>query len=139
MPAATSAKIMQIAQSADPKNGIQKAVGDLSKVSLFSGRVLVGIYIAPEKTAGGILRPQSNIQEDRWQGVVGLVLKKGAMAFVDDESAKFHGQDVSVGDWVTFRPGDAKRIQINGVDCRIIEDVVIDMVIESPDIVTHGK
>lgn len=139
MPAAAASKLMHIAQSANPKNGIQKAVGDLSNVSLFSGRVLVGIYIAPEKTAGGIFRPQSNIQEDRWQGVVGLVLKKGAMAFVDDENHKFHDQNVNVGDWVTFRPGDAKRIQINGVDCRIVEDVLIDMVIDSPEIITHGK
>lgn len=134
-----AAKLMQIAQSVDPKNGIQKAVGDLSKVSLFSGRVLVGIYIAPEKTAGGIFRPQSNVKEDVWQGAVGLVLKKGAMAFVDDERAQFHGQDVQVGDWVTFRPGDGKRIQMNGVDCRIVEDVTIDMVIDTPDIITHDK
>lgn len=131
--------VLKLAQSADPRNGIQKAVGNLDGVQLFSGRVLVGIYIAPEKTAGGIIRPNSNILEDLYQGVVGLVLKKGNLAFKDDETSKFHGQDVSVGDWVTFRPGDAKRIQLNGVDCRIVEDTVIDMVIENPAIITHSK
>lgn len=131
------AKLKEIAQASDPKDGILKAVGDLSNVALFSGRVLVGIYIAPEKTAGGIIRIDSSVKEDVWQGSVGLVLKKGAMAFKDDDQNKFHGQDVSVGDWVVFRPGDAKRTQINGVDCRIIEDVLIDMVIDSPDIITH--
>jgi len=134
-----SAKLMEIATAADPRKGIQKAAGDLGNVCLFSGRVLVAIYIAPEKTAGGIYRPQANIREDIYQGVVGLVLKKGAMAFKDDEANKFHGQDVQVGDWVTFRPGDAKRIQINGVDCRIVEDVLIDMVIADPEIITHRK
>lgn len=134
-----SAKLMQIAQASDPRNAIQKAVGDLSKVSLFSGRILLGVYIAPEKTAGGIYRPNSNVKEDIWQARVGLVLKKGHLAFKDDETNKFHGQDVNEGDWVTFRHGDGKRTQLNGVDCLIIEDVNIDMVVENPDIVTHAK
>jgi co-chaperonin GroES (HSP10) len=134
-----TAKLMEIAASNDPRRAIQSAIGDVSKISLFSGRVLLATYIAPEKTAGGIYRPQANVKEDIWQGVVGLVIKKGATAFKDDGSTQFHGQDVSVGDWVTFRPGDAKRIQINGVECRIVEDVLIDMVIENPDVVTHSR
>lgn len=131
------AKLMEIAKARDPKKAIIDAIGDISKVSLFSGRILLGIYIAPEKTAGGIIRPGANVKEDVFQGQVGLVLKKGALAFRDEETNKFHGQDVQVGEWVAFRPGDAKRIQINGVDCRIVEDVTLDMVVDSPDIVTH--
>lgn len=132
-------KLMQIATADDPKKAILSAIGDVSKISLFSGRVLLATYIAPEKTAGGIYRPVTNVKEDIWQGVVGLVVKKGATAFKDDDTTKFQGQDVQVGDWVTFRPGDAKRIQINGVECRIVEDVLIDMVIDNPDIVTHSR
>lgn len=134
-----AAKLMQIAQSADPKNGIQKAVGDLSNVRLLSGRVLVAMYVASEKTSGGIFRPQSNVREDIWQGKCGLVLAKGKMAFVDDENHKFHDQNVQIGDWVTFRKGDGKMTQINGVDCLIIEDVLIDMVIDDPSLITHDK
>lgn len=133
------AKLMQIATANDPKKAILENIGDLSKITLLSGRVLLATYIAPEKTAGGIYRPVTNVKEDIWQGVVGLVVKKGERAFKDDESTKFHGQDVSLGDWVTFRPGDAKRIQINGVECRIVEDVLIDMVIDNPDVVTHSR
>src|ERR1700744_3701913 len=134
------AKLMEIAAASDPKEGIMKAIGDLTDIAhLFSCRVLVAIYIAPEKTAGGIIRPNSNVSEDVWQGSVGLVLKKGARAFEDDDHSKFYGQTVNVGDWVLFRPGDSKRVQINGVDCRIVEDTVIDMVIERPDILTHRK
>ena len=133
------AKLMQIATADDPKKAILSAIGDVSKISLFSGRVLLATYIAPEKTSGGIYRPVTNVKEDIWQGVVGLVIKKGATAFKDDDSTQFHGQNVQVGDWVTFRPGDAKRIQINGVECRIVDDVLIDMVIDNPDIVTHSR
>ena len=108
-----AAKVYQLSQSkGDIKNEIQKAVGDLDGISLFSGRVLIAIYIEPEKTAGGIILPNSAVKENIYQGVVGLVLKKGNLAFVSDDRNDFHGQDVQVGEWVTFRPGDAKRIQI---------------------------
>ena len=134
-----AAKLVTLAQSSDPKQAMLKAVGDLSNVHLFSGRVLIGIYVAPEKTLGGIIRPTTNLKEDIYQGVVGLVLKKGATAFKDDGETKFYGQDIAVGDWVTFRPGDGKRIQINDVDCRVIEDTLIDMVVTDPSIVTHSR
>lgn len=133
------AQLYAISKSEDPKKAILDALGDLSKEipSLFSGRVLIAIYIAPEKTSGGILLPNSAVKEDVWQGSVGLVVKKGTMAFKDDDTHQFHGQDIEVGNWVVFRPGDGKRIQINGVDCRIIEDSMLDMVISDPQIVTH--
>lgn len=116
-----------------------KAVGDLKAVEIFSGRVLVAIYIQPRTTKGGIVLPDSAVKENVWQGQVGLVLKKGNMAFQDDTTHEFHGQDVAVGDWVVFRPGDTKRVQINGVDCRLIEDALIDMKIADPSIVTHQQ
>jgi hypothetical protein len=57
-------------------------------------------------------------------------LKKGNTAFMDEPETGtyFHDQDVEVGDWVVFRPGNARRVQINGVDCRL------DMVIASPNL-----
>jgi co-chaperonin GroES (HSP10) len=128
-----------IAEATDARLALQMAVGDLSKVEVLSGRVLVAIYIAPERSKGGVYRPQTNVAEDVWQGTVGLVLKKGKLAFKDDEINKFHGQDVQVGDWVVFRPGDARRIQIRDVDCRIVQDTLIDAVIDDPETVTHSK
>lgn len=132
-----AAKLYDIADAKDPKSAIIEAVGDLSKVSLFSGRVLVAIYISSRKTKGGIILTDNNKREDVYQGQVGLVLKKGQLAFKDDDATKFHGQDVQPHEWVVFRPGDAKRIQLNGVDCRIVEDTTIDMVVSDPSIVTH--
>jgi len=135
-----AAKLYEISMADDPKKGIMAAIGDISRVRhIFSGRVLIALYIAPEKTSGGIIRPDSNKKEDVFQSQVGLVIKKGAMAFKDDDSHQFHGQDIAVGDWVVFRPGDGKRIQINGVDCRWIEDTLIDAVVDDPAIVTHRK
>ncbi|MCA6116883.1 hypothetical protein J6524_18625 [Bradyrhizobium sp. WSM 1738] len=47
------------------------------------------------------------------------MLKKGKTAFKGEPETGtyFHGQDVKFGDWVVIRPGDARRVQINGVDC----------------------
>lgn len=136
---ASVATLEKLARAVDPKVALTVEVGDLSSVQIMSNRVLVAIYIAPEKTKGGIIRASQTIAEDIFQGCVGLVLKKGGMAFKDDDASKtyFHGQDVSIGDWVVFRPGDARRVQINGVDCRFVEDIMIDMVIADPELITH--
>lgn len=136
------ATLERLSTATDPKSALMKEVGDLSKIELLSNRVLVAIYIAPEKTKGGIIRTTGALKEDIFQGTVGLVVKKGKTAFKDEPELKtyFHDQDVQVGDWVVFRPGDAKRIQINGVDCRMVEDTLLDMVVTDPEIITHeGK
>jgi len=136
---ATVATLEKLSRAVNPKIALITEVGDLSGIKLMANRVLVGIYIAPEKTQGGIIRATQTIKEDVWQGVVGLVLKKGETSFKDEPETKtfFHGQNVEVGDWVVFRPGDAKRIQINGVDCRMVEDVLVDLVIDDPEKITH--
>lgn len=136
---ASVAMLERLSRADNPALGLKLAIGDVSKVDVLSNRVLVAIYIAPEKTKGGLIRATQTIKEDVYQGSVGLVLKKGKMAFEDDDASKtyFHGQSVNEGDWVVFRPGDAKRVQINGVDCRMVEDIMIDMVVTDPEIITH--
>lgn len=138
MPAAA---LLDIAQSADPLKTMRDKIGDLSKFDLAGGRVLVWIYVASERTAGGIIRPGQSLQEDIWQGTVGYVLKSGPFAFKDDDAhnIKFGGFSADPGDWVLFTPGEGKRVQINGVDCRIIEDSLIQAKIPSPDCITHSK
>lgn len=133
------AVLEELARATNPKLALKTKLGDLTKIELLSNRVLVAVYVAPEKTKGGIIRSTGALKEDIWQGTVGLVVKKGKTAFKDEPDSKnyFHGQDVAIGDWVVFRPGDAKRIQINGVDCRMVEDTLLDMVIENPELITH--
>lgn len=136
------ATLERLAEAQNPKIALITELGDLSKIELLSNRILLAIYIAPSKTKGGIIRATQTIKEDIFQGTVGLVVKKGRTAFKDEPETKtyFHDQGVEVGDWVVFRPGDAKRVQINGVDCRMVEDTLIDMVIADPEVITHeGK
>jgi len=136
---ASIATLERLSRADDPKEALIKEVGDLSAVQVMSNRLLVAIYIAPEKMKSGLIRAPQTIAEDIFQGTVGLVVKKGGMAFKDDDASKtyFYGQDAKVGEWVVFRPGDAKRIQLNGVDCRFVEDIMIDMIVAEPEIVTH--
>lgn len=130
---------LKLSRATDQRQEFAQRVGDLSKIDLMANRVLVGIYIEPEKTSGGIIMPEKTVKESVWQGSVGLVLKKGPTAFVDEPETNtyFHGQDVEVGQWVVFHPGDARRVQINGVDCRMVEDTTISMAVEDPNVITH--
>jgi len=135
MPVAQSQKIDAMSKASDPKQGILAAVGDISGIEVFSGWILLGTYIRPEKTVGGIIRPQSNVEEDAYQGKVGLVLKKGPLAFVNDDSHDFAGQDVEVGDWVAYYINDTKAVTINGAPCRLIQDARVVMKISKPELV----
>ena len=73
----------------DARQEILKAVGDISNFNVFHNQVLIAIYIRPEMTAGGIIITNKTRDEDKWQGKVGLVLKKGPSAFVDESNQWF--------------------------------------------------
>lgn len=127
-------KLREIAAAAqaDPKQAlIDSLPASAAQYEVFHNRVLVATYVAPETTKGGIIRPDRNLGEDRFQGKVGLVIKVGPQAFEDDGAAKFGGVKVNPGDWVTYRPADGIEVFLvddNGRDatpCRLIEDVHI--------------
>lgn len=120
--------------SGDPKRDILKTVGDLSGVDVMGEMVLIGIYIRPEKTAGGIIRPDSNVEEDVYQGKAGLVLKWGPNAF-RDETGEFYEQNAPLGSWCVFKVGDAWSLNINGYPCRLVRDTSIKMTVKDPNIV----
>lgn len=136
MPAAA---IYDIAESATPKEEMLNKIGDLSDIQIGGGRVLVWTYIRSKRTKGGIILTDKEVKEDVWQGLVGYVLKAGPLAFKNDATHDFGGFAAKVGDWVVFSPGAAPRRQINGVDCRIIEDANIEMVIPDPELITHRQ
>lgn len=125
----------------DPvKKEIFDAIGNMAKLErIFSARVLVATYIQPQRSKGGIIFTDNERQEAVYQGAVGLVIAKGPRAFKDDASNEFHNQDVQIGEWVVFRPGDSKRVQLNGVNCRLVDDTQIDMVVTEPEWVTHRQ
>src|ERR1700692_2403204 len=95
----TARNTARLSLAKDPKQAILEAIGDLSNYDLFHNQILVVIYVRPETTAGGIIRPNQNVDEDEYQGKVGLVVKVGPTAFLDTPEEDFQGQNVSVGDW----------------------------------------
>lgn len=117
----------------DPREEALAKIGDLGNVDVFHNQVLVVTYVRPEKTRSGIILSDTTRKEDEYQGKVGLVVKKGPMAFVDDDRVQFHGQNVSVGDWITYRFSDGFPLEINGVHCRLLEDSHVRLRIASPD------
>lgn len=128
----------------DPAKEILEKVGNLDKFELFGNQILIGIYTRPEKmkpiqTASGqavsLLLPQTARGEDQYQGKAGLVLKKGPSAFVSDANYDFKGQDVKVGDWIAIFVSDGRKIAINKMDCRIVEDHHVRLRIPAPDVV----
>lgn len=114
---------------------ILAGIGSLEDIEVFGNRVLVGIYMRPEKTAGGILLTDKALDEDKWQGKVAVVLKKGPLAFVSDGSVDFKGQDVKAGEWVVYRISDGFPIDVNGIHCRLLEDTEIRMLVTAPEII----
>lgn len=113
-------KIEQLSQAQNPKQAIIAAVGDLSKVDVFSDLVLVATFIRSEKTAGGIIRPREVVQEDEFQGKTGLVLKSGPLAYMDWEDDAARGGNAKQHTWVVFAIKDGWPVQVNGVACRFI-------------------
>lgn len=133
-------KLREVAAAAqnDPKKALLDAVGDISGIEMLHNLVLVATYIEPEKTAGGIYKPDNSLLEGRFQGKGALVLKKGPLAFVDDSIAKFGGLEVNEGDWVMVRPSDGLEMFVgeagsrHGIACRVFEDTQIKARLADP-------
>lgn len=133
--------IRSFAEEKDQREALLKATADaLGGIELMRNRVLVATYVEPAKTAGGIILPDRALDESRFQGKVGLVLRMGPMAF------KFPDEIAStppvVGDWVFYRPSDAMEMGIrivgtarDGVICRQIFDDNIIGIVDNPDLV----
>ena len=129
----TAVNVMKMEHKEAPEDVILKQIGDISDYELFHNRILVGVYQRPKKTAGGIHLPDQITKEETFQGKVGIVLKVGPGAFVDDQLNKFHGMSVKEGDWVVFRTSDGWPALIHGVLCRHLEDAHIVARVPSPD------
>lgn len=114
---------------------ILENIGDLEGIKLIGNSVLVGIYVRPEKTAGGLYITDTTRQEDEYQGKVGLVLKVGPRAY-DREWQKLYGENVpKVGDWITFKVYDTWMTKINGTLCRMLKDTETRAIVDHPEMV----
>jgi co-chaperonin GroES (HSP10) len=119
----------------DPKKDILDRIGNLDDMEIFNNEILVGVYIRPEKTKSGIILTNQTRSEDRFQSKVGIILKKGPLAFVDDSKTWFENAKFEVGDWIVFKPSDSWSITVNDVLCRILDDTAIRCRINHPDMV----
>lgn len=125
---------MMMAHEEDPRAKIRAELGDLSGVELFHNQVLLAVYIRPQKTKSGLYLTDAHTDEDRYQSKVGLLVKKGPLAFEQDGSW-FHGLEFQEDDWLVFRPSDGWSITVNGVLCRIFDDINIKGRVPHPDAV----
>lgn len=146
MPAAL--KRISAAVDDDPKKAILDRLGDISDVQIAQNEVLIAVYRRPEKSAGGIILPESNLNEDKYQGKVGLVLKVGAACRFerqDERTGVTYGIPISVHDWVVVRPSDTWALEFNArpdamsredfLWCRLVYDDQIRMKIPNPSMV----
>lgn len=128
----------------DPRDVIVNAVGsDLQQVELWGHSVLVGIYIRPathvQVGAAKLEIAPEAVDEDRYQGKIGMVLLCGPRAFQDNErdypQRLFSGLKAEPGDWVVFRASDGLKMMIGDHECRCIPDINIRAKISHPDAV----
>lgn len=125
---------MMMSHDEDPKNKLLDELGDLSEVELFHNQVLLAVYIRPQKTKSGLYLTDKHTDEDRFQSKVGLLVKSGPQAFEQDGNW-FSGVDFKDHDWLVFRPSDGWSITVNGVLCRIFDDINIRGRVPHPDAV----
>lgn len=119
---------------------ILASIGEaVDKIDMFHNQILVAVYIKPAYrvlASGDKLHlTDATVDEDKWQGKVGLVLKKGPQAFKSDARTDFGDMNVFPGEWVLFRVSDAPAIKINEVYCRLLEDIHIRGKVQSPEII----
>jgi hypothetical protein len=123
---------MLMSHEEDPKVKLLDQLGDISDIELFHNQVLLAVYLRPEKTKSGLILTADHLDEDRYQSKVGLLVKQGPLAFEQDGNW-FTGMTFQEHDWLIFRPSDGWSITVNGVLCRIFDDISIKGRAPHPD------
>ena len=127
------AQVITYAEGEDPKQKVMDALGDALKgVHVYGNRVLVATAPHKDRSAGGIILTDKMIEEERYQGKVGLVLALGPAAFKYDGSFEWEGRKPDIGSWVFFRTPDASEFGLHGVSCRFIRDELIVGEVDGP-------
>lgn len=125
---------MAMVHDVDPAKQVWEQVSDLSNIHITGNYVLIGIYLRPEKTKGGVILTEKYRAEDQHQGKAGLILKMGPKAFRSDDSYSFDDSEICrIGDWVAIFISDGRAISINKQPCRLVEDQHIRLRIPAPD------
>src|SRR5580765_4889360 len=127
---------MQMVHAVDPKEEIMTAVQPfLADVQPLGTSVLVGVYVRPTMTKGGIMLVDTvgARKEDEYQGKVGLVLALGEKAFTEDATHQW-GVTPKVGYCVAVNVGETWALELGSRRCRVVEDVRMRLIVQRPDI-----
>ena len=116
----------------NPEN-IKSQVDQLPEPS--GWRLLVLPFTPKEKTKGGILFSQEQLDKARIATTCGYVLKMGDLAYKDKD--KFDKPWCKVGDWVMFARYAGARLPIEGGEVRILNDDEVLGTIGDPESVLH--
>lgn len=115
------------------RDAVEDLLGDIDDIEVEHNWVLVVKHIR-KVVARGLHAAPTTEMEDRWQGKVGLILKKGPAAFQDDKDQRinFHGFNPEPGEWVIFRNSDGWDVEVGHrkerfgyLSCRLIQDAFI--------------
>ena len=94
-------------------------------------KVLVTLPKIEEKTSGGILKPNSVIEQESTAANIGFVLAVGPDAYKDRE--KFpSGAWCKKGDFVVMRSYSGTRMFVDGEEFRMLNDDSIEGVVADP-------
>ena len=120
------------AKRLDPDN-IKEMVNQLPEPVGY--RLLVLPFTPKEKTKGGILFSQEQLDKARIATTCGYVLKMGDLAYADKD--KFKAPWCKIGDWVMFARYAGARLPIEGGEVRILNDDEVLGTIKDPESVLH--
>lgn len=122
-------------QGIDPKSVIWAAMkGWLEHIQPTGGDVVVCVYERPQKSRGGLIIPEtaSRVSEDKFQGVVGLIVKVGPDYGKHKRALGLEAMP-KVGDWIAFRTGDCIAFTLGKRAMRLLEGQFIRLLINDPD------
>lgn len=96
----------------------------LKDVPVYGASLLVAVYRRPEKTKGGVYLTDRVLEEDIYQGKVGLVLKLGPFPMSEEDIKYFDGSPPKVGDWVVFNTNAGTPLGLfdKKGDCRFLKE-----------------
>ena len=132
MSVSLDAYLTAVANAENPKKEILRWTGNLKDIDLKGDRILVATYARPQKTSGNVILPDSHLAENRWQGMVGLLLAWGPAAFKYDGSYAYEGDRPKVHDWVVYKPAESTEVAWRKASCRIMRSECVLATIKEP-------
>jgi co-chaperonin GroES (HSP10) len=131
---------IRVQHKTDPKTAIWDDVKSLVDGFLPMGdRILVVVYERGKqkneeaRTAGGIIVPEVQhgvLGEDKFQGRVGLVVAKGPLAFVEDDTHHWGDRCPDRFDWVMFDTVNTSPFDLpGGRRARFVQDIYVEAIV----------